>query len=318
MKYQLVGIALACLSGITQADEGAPSQPVTVVVGYAPGGTADIVMRQLAALMQPKFPAGLIVANRPGAGGATALSSLVQAKPDGFQFVFAPNSNVALSPQVLKTPYKTPDDIEYVADVASFSPVLVVPTSSRLKNLGQLISEAKGAAESKVSIGFPGVTTFSHFSVLTLAKVSGANLIEVPFAGWGQGGPQLLGGQISAAVAQPVEVSSQIQAGTLRVLASFSEERQGGLPDAPTAKEQGFPVSMGVRYMLLAHKNTPKPAVKHMHDALKAAMETQQFRDFAKNGGMEIVYRDGESAKAQTWVDYRRVTELLKQVNGTK
>lgn len=314
MKYQAVGAALACLLGSAIAEDGRPTQPVTVYVGHVPGGTTDIVMRQLTTLMQPKFPAGLIVMNRPGAGGVTALSALTQAKPDGYQFLLAPNSNVALSPQVLKTPFKNPDDVEYVAEVTSFSPVLVVPSASQYKTLAQLVSDAKKESESKVSVGFPGVSTFSQFSVQSLAKMSGASLIEVPFTGWGQGGPQLLGGQVSAAVAQPTDIAPQVKAGTLRVLASFSEKRQTGLPEVPTAKEQGFPISVGVRYMMLAHKNTPKQAINYMHDALKAAMDTPQFRELAKNGAMEVTYRDGASAKAQTWADYRKASEMLKQV----
>lgn len=317
MKSKFFGIGFALLTGSALAAPAAPTQPVTAIVGYAPGGAADIVMRQLAAIMQPKFPAGLIVSNKPGAGGSTAVAGLVQAKPDGLQFAFVPNSNVSLSPQLVHLPYKNPDDLEHVLDVVSFSPILVVSSSSKYKSVSDLVADAK-KPDGNVSVGFPGVTTLSHFSVVSLARASGANLIEVPFAGWGQGGPQLMGGQISAAVAQPSEAVPQIQAGTLRALGSFSEQRQSGLPNIPTLKEQGYPVSFVARYLVVTTKGAPKDSVKYMHDAVKEAMDTKQFKDFVKERGMELTYRDGEASKQASWNDYRNFADLLKQIGPIK
>lgn len=317
MKSAIIGFAVACMTMTTCASAGAPTQPVTAIVGYAAGGTADIVMRQLAALMQPKFPAGLIVLNKPGAGGSTALAGLSQSKPDGLQFAFAPNSNVALSPQVVALPYKNPDDFDHVIEVVSFSPVLLVAASSKYKNVADLIAEAK-TASGKVSVGFPGVTTVSHFSAVSLERATGASLIEVPFAGWGQGGPQLLGGQITSAIAQPPEAIPQITAGTLRAIGSFSEQRQGSLPTVPTFKEQGYPISFLARYLVVMPKGTPPQASKYLHDAVKEALETTQFKEFAKERGLEVTYRDGEAAKKASWADYRNYAELLKQVGPLK
>ena len=317
MKNFAAALILACTASVAQAQGNYPTRLVTAVVGYPPGGAADLVMRQLAVLMEPKFPAGLVVMNRPGAGGSTAVTGIFQSKPDGYQFAFVPNSNIALSPQVHKLPYKSPDDIEPIINIVNYSPILVVAKDSPYKSARELVDAAKAAPET-ISIGYPGDTTISHLNVLEMEHVAGVKLIQVPFNGWGQGGPQLIGGHISASVAQPVETTPFLQAGTIRALGSFSEERQPGLPELPTLKEQGTAVALGVRYLLITTKGTPPEVVKHIHDAAKAATETPKFKEFAAANALEIVYQDGRTAREAAWADYRKYGGLLKEIGVTK
>lgn len=312
MKSLLASLLIACVASASVAQNTYPTKPVTAIVGYPPGGAADIVTRQLAVLMGSKFPSGLVVENKPGAGGSTAVASLSQAKADGYQFASVPNSNLALSPQVNQLSYKTPDDIEPIINIVSFSPIVVVPNSSPLKSIKDLIQAAK-ANPGTVSVGYPGDTTLSHLNLLELERVAGVDVLKVPFKGWGQGGPQLLGGHITASIAQPVEATSFLKAGTMRAIGSFSEIRQPGLPNVPTVKEQGFPVAMGVRYLLITTKGTPPHVVKYIHDAAKVAMETPHFKEFAAANALEIAYQDGATAREAAWSDYRKYTSVLKQ-----
>ncbi|MBU6256939.1 MAG: tripartite tricarboxylate transporter substrate binding protein [Burkholderiales bacterium] len=297
--------------------QGAPEHPVTAIVGYAPGGAADLMMRKLAMLMQPKFPAGLIVINKPGAGGATALAAVATGKPDGSQFIFAPNSNVALAPQVNALPYKNPDDITPVINVASFAPLLVVPKDSPIKTAKDLVEAARkpGAA---ISIGFPGVATISHLNVVGLERASGAKFIPVPFTGWGQAAPQLLGGQISASIAQPIEVTQMLEAGKLRALGSFSNKRQPGLDEVPTFKEQGYNVAFEARYLVAVANGTPAATVKYLHDAFKAAMETTDFKNYLNERGTQVEYQDGPTARKALWADYDSYKEILPSIGSLK
>jgi len=314
MKSLFAALFVACAACSAVAQNAYPTRPVTAIVGYPPGGAADIVMRQLAVLMAPKFPSGLVVENKPGAGGSTAVAFLAHARADGYQFAFVPNSNLALSPQVNPLSYKTPDDVEPIISIVNFSPIVLVPNGSPLKSVKDLVQAAKEKSGA-VSVGYPGDTTLSHLNVLELERTAGVEFLKVPFKGWGQGGPQLLGGHITASLAQPVEATSFLKAGTMRAIGSFSESRQPGLPSVATVKEQGFPVAMGVRYLLITTKGTPPNVVKYIHDAAKMAMDTPQFRDFAAANALEIAYQDGAAAREAAWADYRRYTAILKQ-NG--
>lgn len=307
-------LLLACPACAAHAQDRYPARPVTALVGYLPGGAADLVMRKLASLMAPHFPAGIVVENRPGAGGSLAVAALVKARADGYQFALVPHSNLALSPQVNPLPYKTPDDVMPVINIVRFAPVMLVSRDSPHQSLADLLEAARKAPES-ASVGFPGVTTLSHLNLLELQRATGTRFINVPQKGWGEGGPQLLGGHLTAAIAQPIEAVPYLKAGQLRALGSFSETRQSGLPDVPTFREQGVEVAFGVRYLLIVPKGTPEEAVRHIHDAARAATQTPEFRQFAADSALDIAYEDGATTRESAWADYRRYTPVLQQ-NG--
>jgi tripartite-type tricarboxylate transporter receptor subunit TctC len=317
MKRLAASLCLVGASTLTMAQSGAPDHPVTAIVGYAPGGAADLMMRKLAQLMQAKFPAGLIVQNKPGAGGATALAGIATSKPDGTQFIFSPNSNIALAPQVNSLPYKNPDDVTPVINVAGFAPLLVVPKDSPFKTAKDLVEAAK-KTEANISIGFPGVATISHLNVVGLERASGAKFIQVPFGGWGQAAPQLLGGKISASVAQPMEVTQMLAAGTLRALGSFSGKRQPGLDAVPTFAEQGYAVGFEARYLVAVTKGTPAATVKYLHDAVKSAMDSPEFKTYLNERGTQVEYQDGPGASKALWADFNGYKEILPSIGSLK
>lgn len=314
MKRIIAFVVTGLLMTTSFAQGNYPARSVSAVVGFVPGGAADLVMRQLAILMQPRFPHGIVVENKPGAGGSTVVGGLARGKPDGYQFAFVPNSNLALSPQISALSYKNPDDVDPVINVVRFSPLLLVNNASPYKNIKELAEAAK-KAPGTLSMGYPGNTTLSHLNVLELERSIGAEFTKVPFTGWGQGGPQLLGGHISASVAQPIEAVPYIKAGTMRALGSFSELRQSLLPNVPTMKEQGFEGAIGARYLIIVPKGTPVDIVKHIHDAAKAAMESPQFKDFLTANALELAYQDGATARDAAWTDFRNYKAVIER-NG--
>lgn len=316
MKKSIVGLALIFVAAGSQA-QTYPAQTVTAIVGWPAGGGADIVMRLLAEGMRTQFPNGLVVVNKPGAGGTSAISAMVQsAKPDGYTFAIVPNSNLAIGPQLNKLKYNTPDDYDFILNVVSFAPILVVTKDAPYKT-GKDFIEAAKAQPGKLSIGFPGETTISHLNVEQLKLAASMDTVNVPYAGWGQGGPNLLGGHITASVAQPADVMPQLDV-TLRALGSFSDMRQAALPDTPTWKEQGYPAAFSAKYLLIAPKNTPAQALKYIHDAAKGTMESPNFKEAMKTRGMEIDYQDPIKIKQLIWDDYKNYTVVLKKIGALK
>ncbi|WP_454688985.1 Bug family tripartite tricarboxylate transporter substrate binding protein [Achromobacter aloeverae] len=314
MKKQLfAAILIACISSGAAAGDAYPSSPVTATVGYVPGGAADIIMRKLAQIMAPKFPHGLVVENKPGAGGSVAVSILMGSRPDGYRFTFLPQANLALSPQINKLSYKTPDDVLPVINTVSFSPVMLVPSNSPYKTLQDLLQAAKKSPGS-ISVGYPGVGTVSELNLVELEQTAGVKLINIPTQGFGQAAPLLMGNQITALIAQASEAVPVLKSGQMRALGSFSETRQSGLPDVPTMAEQGEPVHFGVRYLIVVPKGTPKNAVDYIHDAVKAALETPEFKKFSAENSLDITYQDGATALAAAKADYQQYTPILKKI----
>ena len=294
-----------------------PDRTVTLLAGYPPGGLVDVVSRLVAENMRPRFPHGLNVVNRPGAAGAVAVAEVVRAAPDGYTIVLTPHSALVIAAQLNELAYRTPDDYEPFINVVSYYPMIAVRTESPYRNAADLIADAK-ANPGKIRVGSPGEGTSSHLNLEELMYRTGARMIHVPFQGWAQSSPALLGGHIEAVVAQPGELKGQVDAKRMRVLVNFRPQRLASFADVPTAKELGWDVANGVWYMLLAPKGTPAPVIRYLHDAAKAAIEDPKFGADMANRGIDVDYRPGRALHADLWREYKLHTELLRRVGLLK
>jgi tripartite-type tricarboxylate transporter receptor subunit TctC len=313
-----VGLTLLLLvSMAVPARAEYPERPVTAIVGYPAGGLADLVLRAMVEGMKKKFPRGIAVVNRPGAGGSIGASEMTQAKPDGYTFGLTPLSTLVIHPQLNELPYKTPDDYVPFINVVSYYPLLVVRQDAPWKTAQELINAAK-ANPGKFRVGSPGEGTSSHLNLEELKRLAGVNLTHVPFAGWAESSTALLGNHIEAVVAQPGEVRPQVDAKRMRVLGVFQQKRSAFFPDVPTWKEVGHEVANGVWFLLMAPKGTPPDAVKYLHDAAKVAMEDPAFVTFTKARAIEADYRPGDKLRADLWQEYKIHTEILKRLGMLK
>ena len=294
-----------------------PDRPVTLLAGYPPGGLVDVVSRLVAEGMKGKFPQGLNVVNRPGAAGSVAVAEVARAKPDGYTIVLTPQSALVIAAQMQSLAYKTPDDYDPIVNLVAYYPMIAVRTESPYKTAQELIADAK-ANPGKVRVGSPGEGTSSHLNLEELMRLAGAKMTHVPFQGWGQSSPALLGGHIEAVVAQPGELKGQVDGKRMRVLINFTPKRHAVFPDVPTARELGWDVSNGVWYMLLAPKGTPANVMRYVHDAAKAAIDDPKFVEDMKGRGIDVDYRPGEPLRADLWREYRLHTDILRRVGMLK
>jgi tripartite-type tricarboxylate transporter receptor subunit TctC len=307
---------LACVVVLLAAVPAAaqyPDRPVTAIMGYPAGGLADVTVRALAEGMKKKFPKGIAVVARPGAGGTIGASEVIKAKPDGYTFGIMPLTNLVIQPQVMDLPYRTPDDCIPVISLVSWHPLLAVKDDAPWKSAQELLAAAK-ANPGKVRVGSPGEGTSSHLNLEEVIRLSDARMTHVPFSGWGEGSPALLGGHIEGLVAQPGEVRPLVEGKRMRVLAVFQPVRNPVFPDVPTFKELGYPVHNGSTFFLVFPSGTPPDVVRYLHDAAKAAMEDPAFVSFAKARVIDVDYRAGDKLKADLWTEYKAHTEILKRL----
>ena len=316
MIRSIVVAALALVVALPAAAQY-PDRPLTLISGYPAGGMVDIVARTLAEGMKKRFAAGVIVVNRAGAGGSVGMSEVVRARPDGYTIILTPLSALVIVPQVSEIAYKTPDDYEPFINVVSYYPMLAVRTESPLKTGPEFVAEAKGNP-GKLRVGSPGEGTSSHLNLEELMFKAGIQVTHVPFAGWGQSSPALLGGHIEAVVAQPGEVKPQVDGKRMRLLMVFQEKRHPLFPETPTAKELGWEVANGVWFLLAAPKGTPAPILQYLHDAARAAMEESTFREAMASRGIDVDYRPGIQLRADLWQEYKLHTEILRRIGMIK
>ncbi|TMH21856.1 MAG: tripartite tricarboxylate transporter substrate binding protein [Betaproteobacteria bacterium] len=294
-----------------------PERPVTMLAGYPPGGLLDIVARLVAEGMKPRFPKGLNVVNRPGAAGAVAVAEMARSAPDGYTIITTPHSALVIAPQQQDLAYKTPDDYDPVLNLVAYYPMIAVRTDSEYKTIQDLIADAR-ANPGKIRVGSPGEGTSSHLNLEELMYRAGVKMIHVPFQGWAQSSPALLGAHIEALVAQPGELKGQVEGKRMRVLVNFRPQRLPGFADVPTAKELGWDVANGVWYMLLAPKGTPAPLIRYLHDAAKAAIDEPKFAADMANRGIDVDYRPGATLRADLWREYKVHTEILRRIGMLK
>jgi len=309
-------LAALCVFALPAAAQY-PDRPVTLLAGYPPGGLVDVVSRLVAEGMKGKYPAGLNVVNRPGAAGSLAVAEVTRAKPDGYTIVLTPQSALVIAAQMQDLAYKTPDDYDPVINLVAYYPMIAVRTESPYKTAQDLVADAK-AKPGAIRVGSPGEGTSSHLNLEEFMRVTGTKMTHVPFQGWGQSSPALLGGHIEAVVAQPGELKGQVDGKRMRVLVNFTPRRHPVFPDVPTAKELGWDVSNGVWYMLLAPKGTPAPVMRHIHDAAKAAIEDPKFTADMAGRGIDVDYRPGEALRADLWREYKLHTDILRRVGMLK
>jgi tripartite-type tricarboxylate transporter receptor subunit TctC len=294
-----------------------PDRPVTMLTGYPAGGLVDVVARLVAEGMKAKFPKGLVVQIKPGAAGSVAVSELVRAQPDGYTFVLTPHSALVIAAQLQNLAYKTPDDYLPFINVVSYYPMIAVRTESEYQNINQLVADAR-ANPGKLRVGSPGEGTSSHLNLEEFMRQTGSKMIHVPFQGWGQSSPALLGGHIEALVAQPGELRGMVDGKRMRVLVAFQPQRHPVFPGVPTAKELGWDVANGVWYLLMAPKGTPAAVVQYLHDAAKAAIEDPKFAKVMAERGIDVDYRPGEPLRADLWREYKVHTEILRRIGMLK
>jgi len=309
--------ALACLVLSLPAAAQYPDRPVTMLAGYPPGGLVDIVARLVAEGMKPRFPKGLNVVNRPGAAGAVAVAEMARSAPDGYTIVLTPHSALVIAAQLQNLAYKTPDDYDPFINLVAYYPMIAVRTESEYKTIEDLVADAK-ANPGKLRVGSPGEGTSSHLNLEEFMRQTGTKMIHVPFQGWGQSSPALLGGHIEALVAQPGELRGAVEGKRMRVLVNFRPERLKTFADVPTAKERGWDVANGVWYLLMVPKGTPAPVAKVLHDAAKAAIEDPKFAADMANRGIDVDYRPGSALRADLWREYKAHTEILRRVGMLK
>lgn len=316
LRIGLIGLLLLGVA-LPAAAQYPSERSLTILAGYPAGGLVDIVARVLAEGMKSKFPKGVVVVNRPGAAGSVAVVEVVRGRPDGYTVVLTPASALVIQAQLNDLAYKTPDDYEPVINLVSYYPNLVVRSEAPWKNAQELISEAK-ANPGKIRVGTPGEGTSSHLNLEELIFRAGIKVTHVPYAGWGQSAPALLGNHIEAVVAQPGEVKPQVDGKKLRLLMVFQPKRHALFPDVPTARELGWEVANGVWYLLAAPKGTPAPLLGYVHDAARAAVEDSAFASVMTARGVDVDYRPGEQLRGDLWKEYKLHTEILRRIGMLK
>lgn len=320
-RRSVLGRAAAALStvwGLTTGGQalaqpaGYPDKPVKIVVGFAPGGTNDILARLIASKLQDRLRQTFIVENKPGANSAVGTDFVAKSKPDGYTLLVSSSGGLTANPVVMKNlPYNPEKDFEPIALLGTFP--LVVTANERLpfKNLSGLVDFAKRSRGGELN--HAAITSSFVLVAEMLAKDTKLKLTHVNYRGSGPAVTALLGGEVDMALVDIAAVMGQIKAGKLKALAVTTPKRSTALPDVPTVAETGFKgFDATIWTALMAPKGTPEEVLSRLRPALKDILAEKDTIEKLRTLGMEPGDTDGAALgkrighDIQVWSDVAR------------
>jgi tripartite-type tricarboxylate transporter receptor subunit TctC len=266
-----------------------PSEPVHLFVGFAAGGSTDIIARDLGHELEKVWGQPVVVENRPGANGAVAAATLAKARPDGhivMMIVSGHITNALMSPSLPFDPIK---DFAPVSLVGS-SPLLVFAhpsfPASDIKSLIALAKEKPGT----ISYATPGVGSIQHLSMELLAYLADIKLIHIPYRGGAPALNDVLGGHVPLSVLSVFQALPYLQQNQLKPLAVTSTKRVDVLPAVPTLAESGVPgYEAALWFGIIAPAGTPEAIVAKINADVKRIVQSPEMRaKFALQGADPI------------------------------
>jgi tripartite-type tricarboxylate transporter receptor subunit TctC len=248
-------VALPAFSKIAKA-EGYPTRPVRFIVGYPPGGAADITARLMGQWLSDRLGQPFIIENRPGGGTNIATEAVVRADPDGYSLLLIAPANAVNASLYDKLNFNFLRDIEPVAGIIRFPNVVVVNPQLPVKSIPELIAYAK-ANPGKLNMASSGNGSTIHMSGELFKMLTGINMVHVPYRGGAPALTDLMGGQVQVMFDNIPTSIEHVRSGSLRGLAVTSTVRSEQLPDLPVVADflPGYEASAW--YGIGAPKNTP-------------------------------------------------------------
>jgi tripartite-type tricarboxylate transporter receptor subunit TctC len=306
MLLRAAGLGLAAWVGMgapayVLAQEAWPSRPITLLVGFAPGGGTDLIARHIAPRLAELLKQPVVIENRAGASGTIATAAVAKARPDGYTLLLGHVSSNAMVPAIMpKLPYSAGRDFTAITLIGSVPQVIVVPRSSPAKTLAEFIELAR-TKDGGLNYASSGTGTQQHFAAELFQQATGTTMVHVPYKGSGAALTDLMAGQVDVNFDTVPTVLQQIRSGTLRALAVTTRQRIASLPDVPTVIEAGVPdYEIGAWYMLMGPAGLPRPIVDKLSNALNETLQTPEVRKKLVELGTEI--SGGTPAQADAYL----------------
>lgn len=313
----LIGAAGAAALPLPGLAQGAyPTRPISMLVGFAPGGGTDIIARLLQPALQEDLGQPIAIENRAGGSGTIAAAQNARGRPDGYQMLMTTVSASAVVPPTMNPPpFDIITDQTAVVLAGTVPLVAVVPLSSPAQNFAQFIAHAR-ANPGKLNYSSSGVATQQHLAGELLSHSAGLTMQHIPFRGTGQAVNEILAGRIDIALDTLPTYLPHIRAGRVRALATTLPARVPTLPDVPTVAESGFPgFDAAVWYMVMGPPNLPEPIKQRWVAAVNKALSEPGLRQRVADAGFIPGGGSSEDAAALLRRDAAKYGDLIRRAN---
>jgi len=289
-----------------------PDRPITLIVPWPPGGSTDRHLRTLADIAAKNLGQPIVVQNQPGAGGTLAPGNMaLNAKPDGYTIAQYPLGMLRL-PHMQKTVWNPLTDFTFIIGVSGYTFGFTVRSDSPFKTFNDYI-EAARAEPGKINYGSTGTGTSPHLLMEEVAINAKVTLIHVPYKGNADLMQAVLGGHVMAQ-SDATGWDKFVDAGQMRLLVTFGENRTKRWPNVPTAKELGLGVVSSSPYGIVGPKGMDPAVVKTLHDAFRKAMEDPKHLEVLEQLNQDLWYRNGDDYAAWARETFARDKALIEKL----
>jgi tripartite-type tricarboxylate transporter receptor subunit TctC len=301
----LLAAAVLGAASFSPALQGAeyPARPIRFVIGFAPGGASDTMVRVIGARLAENVRQPVVIDNRPGAGGNIAAELVARSQPDGYTLLLGNNGilavNVSLYSKIGFDPVK---DFAPVLLVASQPNILAVHPAVAAKSVKELITLAR-AKPGQLNYASPGGGTTGHLAAELFKRMAGVDMVIVPFKGGGPSVASVLAGHTQFTFATALSVQPHIKADRVRGLAVTTAQRSPNFPDLPTVSEAGVPGFDAITWHgVVVPARTPQPVIARLNREFNQILQTAETRTRLNTLGSDVI--GGEPKKL---ADYVRV-----------
>jgi tripartite-type tricarboxylate transporter receptor subunit TctC len=307
----VAALATFCAGGIASAESRFPAKPVHIFVPYPAGGAVDVLTRTLGDAVSRQWGQGVVVENRPGAGGVVASQALTAAPPDGYTLIVVASGHATNPFLYEKLPYDTFRDFTPISLLASSPNILLVKADSPFKTVADLIAQAR-AKPGSLAYGHAGNGTSTHLAGELLKNLAKIDMNAIPYKGGAPAVNDLLGGQIPMSFNNGPESVGQLAAGSVRALAVTTAARASFLPDVPSMSETVPGYDTEVWWGLLGPAGMPPDLVEKLSHDFVAALNTDAVKQRLGKLGASPIGSSPAAFDGKIHADYDKWGPIIK------
>lgn len=312
----LLGAVFSSLMLNAQADAPYPSQPIQMLVPFAPGGGLDLNARRFAQEFSEQLGQPVVVTNRDGAAGTIGMQQLARATADGYNLAFSPAVPLTSEPhRNAKLPYKL-QDFKPVCQVFDNIFGIVVHKNAADKTLKALLAHAQKAPQA-VSYGTSGTGSIPHLAIADVEVNTKVAFNHIPYKGDGPMLQDLLAGRLDFGAMLASSATAHINSGNLQLIAVFSHKRHPAFPDVPTLMELGIPVEQPSFGGVIAPANTPKAALQQLEEACQKAVKSPAYQQWASQNNQVLDYQGSSDFQSRLTRDFELKKNTLQRLSLT-
>jgi tripartite-type tricarboxylate transporter receptor subunit TctC len=310
IRFALIAVALAAMPAFAQEKI---NKPVRLIVGFAAGGSVDLVARLMAERLSPRLGQPVIVENRPGGFVRVAIDAVRGASPDGTTLLLTSSTPLVVTPHAYaKVPYDAQRDLASVARLVNGQQGFALGPMSGARSWPDYVAWVK-ANPDKAFFASSGVGSMGHLVGVVLANTSGLRIEHVAYKGSGHYNAELMGGQVSAGISGIADAADFHRSGKLRIVATSGAERSRALPDVPTFRELGVPMDLTLWYGVFAPAGTPPGIVELLGRELVAIVAAPELTERFVNLGLDPAPAGPKATAEQLAADFARWRPIVQQ-----